>query len=66
MSSFVMELTRQGIRKRHPDADEDEVACQFVEICYGGELAAKLRAYLHRRHGPSESLLTRALSEAEP
>ena len=55
MSRTVMELTRRGIRQRNPNADADELAVEFVAICYGPALAARLRLYLQMRHRSRES-----------
>jgi hypothetical protein len=49
LSQTVMLLARGGIRRRHPDADEEEVGLIFVATHYGPELAEQVRAYLARR-----------------
>jgi len=48
-SQFIIEANRQGIRKTHPDASEEEIALIFAARNYGQELADKLRADLARR-----------------
>jgi hypothetical protein len=48
-SQFIIEANRQGIRKTHPDASEEEIALIFVARNYGQALADKLRADLARR-----------------
>ncbi len=48
-SQFMIEVNRQGIRKTHPDASEEEIALIFVARNYGQELADKLQEYLARR-----------------
>lgn len=35
LTNFTRELTRAGIRIRHPEYTEDEVAQEFMRIVYG-------------------------------
>jgi hypothetical protein len=49
LSQTVMQLARGGIRRRHPDADEEEVGLIFIATHYGQELAEQVRADLARR-----------------
>lgn len=51
MSDELRELTRAGIRSRHPDWTDDAVARSLAEIMLGRELADALRA--GRRAAPS-------------
>jgi hypothetical protein len=44
LSRTTMELTRRAIRRRRPEADEEEVLVEFVELHYGREIADRLRA----------------------
>ncbi len=39
MSEFARELTRTGIRMRHPDWDEQQVADELIRRLHGPELA---------------------------
>ena len=48
-SQFLIEANKQGIRKDHPGASEEEVALIFVARHYGQILADGLRADLARR-----------------
>ncbi len=49
MTEFVREMSRQGIRRRHPEWPELEVKLKLGELCYGRELMDKVRAYLAER-----------------
>lgn len=44
ISDDVRELSRSGIRHRHPELDERGVQNEFLRILYGAELAAELIA----------------------
>ena len=44
-----MSLARDGIARSLPGASPEEVGLRFVELNYGRELAAELRAYLAAR-----------------
>ncbi len=46
LSRDVIELTRAALRERMPGADEDAVMVRWVELNYGGALAAGLAARL--------------------
>ena len=46
LSRTVMSLARDGIARSLPGASPEEVGLRFVELNYGRELAAALRAYL--------------------
>ncbi len=48
-SQFLIEANKQGIRKDHPGASEEEVALIFVGRHYGQALADRLQADLARR-----------------
>jgi hypothetical protein len=48
MSATAIDLARSAIRARHPELSEQEVLLRFVEVHYGAELAAKVRAHLVR------------------
>ncbi|MCC6627309.1 MAG: hypothetical protein IT340_07895 [Chloroflexi bacterium] len=49
LSQTVMQLARGGIRRRHPDANEEEVGLIFIATHYGRELAEQVRVDLARR-----------------
>jgi hypothetical protein len=35
-----------GFRRRHPEFDERQVQCKYIELTYAEDLAAGLRRYL--------------------
>jgi hypothetical protein len=49
LSRSMIELSRRGLRRSHPEASERELALLSVALCYGGELADGLRAYWAER-----------------
>jgi hypothetical protein len=49
LNKSVIQWSRAGIRKAHPEASENELAVLFVALCYGQKLADGLRADLARR-----------------
>jgi hypothetical protein len=49
LSQSAIELSRRAIRRRHPDASEEELGLLFVELHYGRDLADRVRAYLRSR-----------------
>ena len=49
MTQSAREMSREGIRRRHPDLSELEVKLKLGELCYGRELIAHVRAYLGER-----------------
>ena len=46
LSDTVLHLARRAIRRRMPEASEEEVRLKFVAIHYGEELAERVRANL--------------------
>jgi len=48
-SEFITEVAKQGIRRDHPEADEQEVALILLARQHGQELADKVRVYLVKR-----------------
>ena len=48
-TQFIIEVAKQGIRRTHPSASEEEVALILVAPQYGQSLADKVRADLERR-----------------
>ncbi len=51
LSSSVIGLARNAIRRGLPGAGEEEVGLRFVDLHYGPELAAELRRHLAERRG---------------
>jgi hypothetical protein len=49
LSASVIQLSREAIRKRHPEYDERDVLLAFAELHYGKQLAAQVRRFLERR-----------------
>ncbi len=45
LSCEVMRLSKQAIRRRHPEFSEDEVRIKFIEMHYGAELAQSVKAW---------------------
>jgi hypothetical protein len=48
-SQFIREAAKQGIRRDHPSANEEEVNLILLERLYGQTLAEKVRRELIRR-----------------
>jgi hypothetical protein len=38
-----------AIRRRHPEADEEEIRLRIIELAYGADLAADVRSWLRNR-----------------
>jgi hypothetical protein len=49
LTAAVVELSRAAIRRRYPTFTEREVELKFAELCYGQELARRLRSHLEGR-----------------
>jgi hypothetical protein len=49
LSATVLDLSRQGLRARHPVDSEEEIGLRLVELCHGRELAEALRQHLRER-----------------
>ena len=49
LSDTVGRMSWQGLRDRHPQESDQEIALRFVALTYGEGLAEKLRAFLERR-----------------
>lgn len=49
LSATAIQLARRAIRRRHPEAGNQELAAIFVALHYGPELAERLRAYWEGR-----------------
>lgn len=48
-SNRVAEQCKNAIRRIHPQITEDEVKLRFIELNYGQEIAADVRAYLSNK-----------------
>ncbi len=46
LSATMMQLSHRSIRRNHPDLDEQDLAIKCLSYHYGGDLAARFRAYL--------------------
>jgi hypothetical protein len=49
LGARAISLMRRAIRRRYPDATEEEVKLKFIELQYGTELAERVRAYWRDR-----------------
>ena len=49
LSETIVEATRRALRRRHPDASEDEIRIAFIAACYGPGLASEVSDFLVRR-----------------
>ena len=45
-SLFIRDVARQGVRREHPEASEQEVELILVARLYGQSMADRVRAYL--------------------
>jgi len=52
LSSMVMRMSRQALKRRRPDLSEREIDLWWVELNYGRELAHGLRGYLEQHDAP--------------
>ncbi len=51
-SSWSTQIKRMGfeaIRRRHPEFDERQVQCKYIELTYGKDLAAGFRSCLENK-----------------
>jgi len=55
LSATVVNLARRALVRAHPNASARELDVRFVELHYGADVAAGLRADLERRSRASES-----------
>ena len=49
-SHFILEASREGIRREHPELGEEEVALLLVSRQFGHPFAEKIRVALIQRH----------------
>jgi hypothetical protein len=52
LTATVVGAARRAIARAHPEATRRELDLRFVELHYGADVAAGLRADLNRRSGP--------------
>jgi predicted membrane chloride channel (bestrophin family) len=46
LTSTVVQLSRQAIRRKHPSFSDQEVKLEFVSLHYGKELAEKVKKFI--------------------
>ena len=49
LSEAMINLSRQGLKRRHPELSPDELDVLFIEHCYGPDLAKKFQVHLKER-----------------
>jgi len=49
MSQRGRRFAMDAIRRRHPEADEEEIRLRIIELAYGADLAADVRSWLRNR-----------------
>ena len=49
LSQTVIDLSREGLASRHPDASAEELGLRFVALHYGSQLAEEVRKDLRAR-----------------
>jgi hypothetical protein len=49
LSATVLDLSRQGLRARHPADSEEEISLRLLELCHGRDLAEAVRRHLRER-----------------
>lgn len=49
MSATVMRMSKNAIRRRHPEYSEEQVKLRFIELTYGKQLAEDVRQWLDAR-----------------
>jgi len=49
LSEAMISLSRQGLKRRHPELSPDELDVLFIEHCYGPDLAKKFQVHLKER-----------------
>jgi hypothetical protein len=49
LSETLIQLSRENIRRLHPQTNKEELDVLFVELYYGKELADGFKAYMERR-----------------
>ena len=51
LTRLVQSMTREGLKRRHPDLSEEQLEAKYFEIVLGPDLAA--RVLEHRRARPA-------------
>jgi hypothetical protein len=51
MSQRGRRFAMDAIRRRHPEANEEEIRLRVIELAYGAGLAADVRCWLRSRTG---------------
>ena len=49
LSQEIMQISRQGLRQRHPELTEQELDLRCLALRYGDQLAERVRRYLADR-----------------
>ena len=55
LTAFVRSLTRQGLRRRHPERSEAELELMYFQLVLGRDLAAKVLEHRLTRSSASET-----------
>ena len=48
LCATAIDASREGIRRRNPSFSDLDVNLRFVELCYGSDLANRVKDYLQR------------------
>jgi len=54
LTCLARSMAREGIRRRHPEADEAEIDARFAELVLGPELSARVREHARRRRSSGQ------------
>ena len=49
LSQSTIEMSRRALEKRYPHLTPREISLKFVTLCYGEDLARRLKLYLEHR-----------------
>lgn len=52
LSRQAVELSRQALAQRHPDLSQEDLDLAFIALCYGEDLADRVRPALRQRCTP--------------
>ncbi|MEW5900332.1 MAG: hypothetical protein AB1715_02590 [Acidobacteriota bacterium] len=50
LSEAMISLSRQGLKRRHPELSPEELDLLFIEYCYGTSLAQRIRIQRAGKH----------------
>jgi hypothetical protein len=50
LSEAMISLSRQGLKRRHPELSPQELDLLFIEYCYGTSLSQRVRIQSERQH----------------